>query len=336
MARSRARSSGEMPKEPHVVSLKVLRLSRPSLAEQHPLPLEDPRCTASLAYPSEHIDHVFALSPLLTLPPSFGSTYVGEMFACSLCANNELMPGETSRMVISIGISAEMQTPSQTIPLELETLTQQDEEKAFTPGSSIQKIVRFDLKEEGNHVLAVNITYMENTLAAEIGSAATGGRSRTFRKLYQFVAQPCLSVRTKATELSSHEIEDKTLGPYGKSKLLRFALEAQLENVADMAITLEQTSLDVRAPFKSTSMNCDGDLLIESSFKSMLSPRDVLQVAYLVEQQGEVTDGLDTLRSDMKRDGRTALGQLSIEWRGPMGERGFLTTGNLLTRRIVA
>jgi trafficking protein particle complex subunit 13 len=225
-----------------------------------------------------------------------------------------------------------MQTPSQAVPLELESYIKQDDKKASTPGSSIQKIIRFDLKEEGNHVLAVNVSYTENTLATDTGSAATAGRSRTFRKLYQFIAQPCLSVRTKATELPYHE--KKSLGPHEKSKLLRFVLEAQLENVADTAITLEQTSLDVRAPFKSTSLNWDLPLDGERPARPILTPRDVLQIAYLVEQQEDITDGLDVLKSNMKREGRTTLGQLSIEWRGPMGERGFLTTGNLLTRRI--
>lgn len=227
-----------------------------------------------------------------------------------------------------------MQTPSQTVPLELDSAVQEEDEQASMPGCSIQTIIRFDLKEEGNHVLAVNVSYTEITMALQSGSTATGGRSRTFRKLYQFIAQPCLSVRTKATELPSNEAEDKTLGPYGKSKLLRFALEAQLENVADTAITLEQTSLEVLAPFKSTSLNWDLPLDGRALARPMLSPRDVLQIAYLIEQQPDITDGLDALKSNVKRDGRTTLGQLSIEWRGPMGERGFLTTGNLLTRRI--
>jgi trafficking protein particle complex subunit 13 len=239
-------------------------------------------------------------------------------------------------MVTSVRISAEMQTPSQTIPLELESSIKEDEEKASIPGISIQKIIRFDLKEEGNHVLAVNVSYTENTMAPDTVSTATGGRSRTFRKLYQFIAQPCLSVRTKATELPSLEVENKALGPHGKSKLLRFALEAQLENVASTAITLEETSLDVRPPFKSTSLNWDVDLEGNPLSRPMLSPMDVLQIAYLVEQQRDVTDGLDILKSSMVRDGRTTIGQLSIAWRGPMGERGFLTTGNLLTRRVAA
>jgi trafficking protein particle complex subunit 13 len=236
-------------------------------------------------------------------------------------------------MVTSIRISAEMQTPSQTIPLELESSVRQDEERASIPGISIQKIIRFDLKEEGNHVLAVNVSYSENTMAPDTACTATGGRSRTFRKLYQFIAQPCLSVRTKATELPSLEFEDEALGPRGKSTLLRFALEAQLENVANMAITLEEAVLDVRPPFKSISLNGDEVLGEQPASRPMLSPMDVLQIAYLVEQQRGVTDGLDILKSSMVRDGRTTIGQLSIAWRGPMGERGFLTTGNLLTRR---
>lgn len=49
------------------IALTKLSLSRPSLAEQSPLPLEDARCTASLAYPSIYSDHVFALSPLVRI-----------------------------------------------------------------------------------------------------------------------------------------------------------------------------------------------------------------------------------------------------------------------------
>ena len=62
-----------------------------------------------------------------------------------------------------------------------------------------------------------------------------------------------------------------------------------------------------------------------------LNPRDVLQVAFLVEQNADQSE--EELQKDMRRDGRAVLGQLSIRWRGVLGNRGFLTTGNLLTRR---
>ncbi len=226
-----------------------------------------------------------------------------------------------------------MQTPSQSVPLLLYSPIAEDEQGVSEPGSSLQKLIRFDLKEEGNHVLAVSVSYTETT-KGEGGSQATGGRSRNFRKLYQFIAQPCLSVRTKATEFPPVEVDDKAFGPYDKSKLVRYVLEAQLENVGDAAIVLEQTALDARPPFKATSLNWD--LMapgVTEPERPKLNPRSIQQVAFLVEQEHGVTEGLETLQQDLKRDGRTVLGQLSIEWRGAMGDRGFLSTGSLMTRR---
>ncbi|EFQ98818.1 DUF974 domain-containing protein [Nannizzia gypsea CBS 118893] len=345
MSRPRAVSGADAHKEPHSISLKAdtsgHSLSRPSLSLQHPLPDSDARVSklASLSYPSGTSDPQFILSPNLTLPPAFGSAYVGETFACSLSANNEALSGN-SRVVTSIRMQADMQTPSQTIPLDL---LPEDEEPGKSAGTSaaasVQKIIRFDLKEEGNHVLAVSVNYTETTMApnkdAPNGFQASGGRVRTFRKLYQFVAQPCLSVRTKATELPPREIENRSLGPYGKTRLLRFALEAQLENVGDEIIVLGVPTLNSKPPFKSTSLNWDvyeqdGE---QKKASPTLAPRDVIQLAFLVEQEEGQQEGLEVTQKDISRDGRTALGQLSIQWQGAMGEKGYLTTGNLMTKR---
>jgi hypothetical protein len=122
-----------------------------------------------------------------------------------------------------------MQTPSAPSgsPLDLTGAEGEEEEGASpAPGESLQKILRFELKEEGNHVLAVTVTYTETVLKAE-GMAASG-RVRTFRKLYQFVAQQLLSVRTKAGELGE-----------GTGK---FLLEAQLENMGEGAVSFEVCS----------------------------------------------------------------------------------------------
>lgn len=48
-----------------------------------------------------------------------------------------------------------------------------------------------------------------------------------------------------------------------------------------------------------------------------------------------MTEGLEALRSGVQREGRAVLGQLAIEWRGPMGEKGVLVTGGLMSRRTV-
>ena len=211
------------------------RLSRPALATQHPLPDShelgiSPK--ASLAYPSEkNTNDKSILSPVLNLPEAFGSAYVGETFSCTLCANNELLPADTSKVISGVKIQGEMQTPSNPTgsPLELASTEGEGGVEAEgsgspAPGESLQRILRFELKEEGNHVLAVTVTYTETALGE--GKAASG-RVRTFRKLYQFVAQQLLSVRTKAGELGQ------------SNGVSRYLLEAQLENMGEAAVCLE-------------------------------------------------------------------------------------------------
>lgn len=93
----------------------------------------------------------------------------------------------------------------------------------------------------------------------------------------------------------------------------------------------KQTKLNPKPPFQSKSLNwdtMDPDMALPT-----LNPRDVLQVAYLVEQEEGQNEGLEILQKDLRRDGRATLGQLSIEWRGAMGDKGFLTTGNLMSRK---
>jgi hypothetical protein len=130
-----------------------------------------------------------------------------------------------------VKIQGDMQTPSTPAgaPLELAGPEGDEAQGSPGPGESLQKILKFELKEEGNHVLAVTVTYTETVLAGD-GKAASGGRVRTFRKLYQFVAQQLLSVRTKAGEVGE------------KNGLVRCLLEAQLENMGESTVALEVCS----------------------------------------------------------------------------------------------
>ena len=62
----------------------------------------------------------------------------------------------------------------------------------------------------------------------------------------------------------------------------------------------------------------------------ILSPRDVVQVAFLLEHQaGDDDDDADSITEDNKR----VLGQLAIQWRSALGDRGSLSTGWLTARR---
>lgn len=305
---------------PHALSLKVLRLSRPSLATQTPLPhtsfsngLDIPP-SASLAYPDANDSSSFPLTPLLTLPSAFGAAYVGETFTCALCVNDEVKDGE-GRRVSGVRIVAELQTPGNEKGEGLELHAAEDEAAedggSVEAGSTMQRILKHTLKEEGTHVLVVTVTYTETLQSPDGSGGASGGRVRTFRKLYQFVAQQLIAVRSKVTARKRRAKEGRK----------EWVLEAQLENVGEGAVVLEKVWVGGRKGVGSVPFNGP-----EDSERTVLKPQDVEQVMFVLFE--EVKEGVE----GKEVAGRTPLAQLNVDWRGAMGERGSLTTGWLASR----
>jgi hypothetical protein len=292
----------------------------------------DPR--ASLAYAAADASDPFVISPVLTLPESFRSAYVGEEFACTLCANNEVLPNDASKSISAVKILAEMQMPlGETLTLDFEDSEDKSEDESFKPGDTLQKIVRLNLSEPGQHVLAVTVTYTEMQLTPDGG--AQGARVRTFRKLYQFVAQPLVNVKTKTGDVAATKA--------GKA---RYVLEAQLQNLGDRTVCLEvyllilwwclhlakttqAVNVNPTTSFKWRSLNWDASSVnSEPTSAPVLHPNDTLQVAFLLEEKSS---------SEPSRlegtDDRVTLGQLNIQWRSAMGDRGSLKTSWLTGRR---
>ncbi|KAI4088015.1 MAG: hypothetical protein LQ344_006390 [Seirophora lacunosa] len=210
---------------------------------------------------------------------------------------------DSDRLISSVRINAEIQAPTQTVPLDLSP--SDGEQSGLKSGESLQKIIRFDLKEEGNHILAVSLEYTE--MAANKNVEPTR-RTRTFRKLYQFVAAPCLSVRIKVSDFPLQGVENEKRS---SSKPMSFALEAQLENMADGPITLVKIVFSPKAAFTTTSINWEASGLggdrMECPF---LPPRDITQAAFLVRQK-------PNFKAETTKDGRVILGQLMSDDQGP-------------------
>jgi hypothetical protein len=244
---------------------------------------------------------------------------VGETFRCTLCANNDVLepssqsvgdphpaqspPSDTRKTIRDVRIEAEMKTPGSgtTVKLHLSPADEETAEKGadLEPGNTLQRIVSFDLKEEGNHVLAVTVSYYEAT--------ETSGRTRTFRKLYQFICKSSLIVRTKPGLLSQ--------GKAGR----RWVLEAQLENCGEDVVQLEKVGLDLELGL--TGLDCNWDAT--GSTRPVLHPGEVEQVCFVLGENGDVVKS---------QDGTVLFGVLGIGWRGEMGNRGFISTGKLGTR----
>lgn len=259
---------------------------------------------ASLAYRANADTSTtpFLLSPILNLPVSFGSAYVGETFSCTLCANNDL-PSESAKHIRDVRIEAEMKTPGFGSVQKLALSPAGSDSTDLQPGETLQKVVSFDLKEEGNYVLAVTVSYYE--------AAETSGRTRTFRKLYQFICKASLIVRTKIGPLKEDAEGRK-----------RWVLEAQLENCSDDLVQLEKVVMDVQDGLKYQDCNWEAS----GSARPILHSGEVEQVCFVVEET-DVNSSVSTTS-----DGRVAFGVLGIGWRGEMGNKGFLSTGKLAAR----
>lgn len=177
-------------------------------------------------------------------------------------------------------------------------------------GETLQRVVSFDLKEEGNHVLAVTVSYYE--------ASETSGRTRTFRKLYQFMCKAGLVVRTKVGLLGDG-------GGGGSSSRKRWVLEAQLENCSQDVMQLEEVGMEAER-----GLRCEGCNWAEGE-RPVLHPGEVEQVCFVVVEEDEEEDEEES-GADGDADGRVVFGVLGIGWRGEMGNRGFLSTGKLGTR----
>ena len=62
----------------------------------------------------------------------------------------------------------------------------------------------------------------------------------------------------------------------------------------------------------------------------ILSPHDVIQVAFLLDHERGTDEAHD---ESAPEDTKTVLGQLAIQWRSALGDRGSLSTGWLTARR---
>ncbi|GKT86982.1 DUF974 domain-containing protein [Colletotrichum tofieldiae] len=215
------------------------------------------------------------------------------------------------KSIRDVRIEAEMKTPgaNSVQKLELSPPNPSDDAKGtdLDPGDTLQRIVNFDLKEEGNHVLAVTVSYYEAT--------ETSGKTRTFRKLYQFICKSSLIVRTKIGPLA----------PGAKHGGRRWVMEAQLENCSEDVIQLEKVVLDLADGLGYTDCNWEAE---SGGARPVLHPGEVEQVCFVVEE----AEG--SPRAQPGEDGRIMFGILGIGWRGEMGNRGFLSTGKLGTRHV--
>ncbi|KAF7295145.1 hypothetical protein MIND_01053000 [Mycena indigotica] len=301
----------------HLLSLKVMRVSRPSLASAW-----QPFYSSSPSFSTHSTTSILSLqatdplpghpktlrdlhvSELLTLPSSFGKIELGETFSSCLCVNNE-----AQSHVEAVHLKVEMQTV--TSKVSLGEFGGADTRLAV--GDALEDaVVHHEVKELGQHVLACTVSYR---LPSTSSPNDTEQIIQTFRKFYKFAVTNPLSVKTKVHTPRS---PSALLSRAEREKLF---LEIHIQNLTTDSLWFE------RIQFESAG-NWDAFDANEGIFAGSMQPQDMRQYIYVLSRP------INTLQTQADEPGSVIpLGRLDIYWRSAYGEPGRLLT-SMLSRKI--
>ena len=145
-------SAGSSASVANPITLKVMRLCKPSLTFGLPIPFPPPAGDHGSTSPLEPEPNT-ALSGMLSLPQSFGDIYLGETFSCyiSLCNTSPID-------LAQVGLKVEVQTQLQRETLSDSSATEETVDR-FASGQTLDRIVSYDLKDVGIHILICSALY---------------------------------------------------------------------------------------------------------------------------------------------------------------------------------
>ena len=334
---------------PHLLAMKVMRLSRPSfgqtpnqvlIAGESELSVGKSilnqlqadnlslKSTNSIVANDLAADHT--LSNIMVLPNGFGNIYLGETFSSYICINND-----SDFNVSGVAVRVELHTSSSQRLMLLDSSANSSEVVNLLKKQTLEHVVTHEIKELGVHILVCNVQYT---------AAATGNVPRSFRKYYKFQVSNPLSVKTKVNSTSVPGV---------------IFLEAQIQNVSTGCMVLERVRLDSNDAFLVQDMNfvpvnAAGDMAKSTSQANLLvnnrsmsttfssaGSQDVISAFgdHLYLQPQDTRQYLFRLTASQKYplayvNTVTVLGKLDIVWRTAMGEQGRLQTSPLQRKQV--
>ncbi|XP_075226678.1 trafficking protein particle complex subunit 13 isoform X2 [Lycorma delicatula] len=286
----------------HLLALKVMRLTRPTLSSPIIVTTDSNDLPANIL--NNHLKNdvssvpgveTIAAGQFLLLPQSFGNIYLGETFSSYICVHND--SGQAAK---DVTLKADLQTSSLRIPLcgHQSDSTARDLE----PGQTLDEVIHHEVKEIGTHILVCEVTYSPLTLTSN---------RMSFRKFFKFQVLKPLDVKTKFYTAESDEVY----------------LEAQVQNITSGPISLEKVSLESSHLFTVNALNTNEDESSVFGHVNVMPPGASRQFLYCLSPQPSLTSDIKLL------SGATNIGKLDIVWRSNLGERGRLQTSQL--QRIV-
>lgn len=291
------------PKQEHLLALKVMRLTKPTLFTNIPVTCEEKDLPGDLFNQLMKDDpstvngaEILMLGEMLTLPQNFGNIFLGETFSSYISVHND-----SNQVVKDILVKADLQTSSQRLNLSASNAAVAE----LKPDCCIDDVIHHEVKEIGTHILVCAVSY-----------TTQGGEKMYFRKFFKFQVLKPLDVKTKfynaESDLSS--VTDEVF------------LEAQIQNITTSPMFMEKVSLEPSMMYNVTelnSVNQAGECISTFGSRGYLQPMDTRQYLYCLKPKKEFAEKAGIIK------GVTVIGKLDIVWKTNLGERGRLQTSQL-------
>ncbi|KAF6031524.1 TRAPPC13 [Bugula neritina] len=277
----------------HLLTLKVMRLTKPSLGRANLVYLdgrdvdgsEDPylitnQNDANVISPTPYESN----SPALLLPQSFGNIFLGETFSSYISIHNA-----SEAVCRNVSVKIELQTNNNRHVLS----TNRNTVPEVSAGQCLEEVISHEVKEMGTHIMVCTINY-----------TAPSAPKLELRKFFKFQVLKPLELKTKFVNAETGDVY----------------LEAQIQNITPTGIYLEKVALEPAPEFVSQDLSHTND---EDPFERYINPLDMYQFLFRVSPKLEIQNTPKLLKET------TAMGKLDIHWRSNMGEKGRLQTSSL-------
>lgn len=131
----------------HILALKVMRLTRPTLnVYSNNVSSEKSDILQGILQEKVNPDNLISNNQFLQLPQSFGNIYLGETFSSYICVHNC-----TTHSVNSVSVKCDLQSNNNRVSLAIHVNKQTP--LTLNKEETLDDVIHYEVKEIGTHIL---------------------------------------------------------------------------------------------------------------------------------------------------------------------------------------
>ena len=131
----------------HILALKVMRLTRPTLnVYSNNVSSEKTDILQGILQEKVNPDNLISNNQFLQLPQSFGNIYLGETFSSYICVHNC-----TTHSVNSVSVKCDLQSNNNRVSLAIHV--NKETPLTLNKEETLDDVIHYEVKEIGTHIL---------------------------------------------------------------------------------------------------------------------------------------------------------------------------------------